>query len=379
MARPLVQPKRPLNPYHLFLGAVRGSLRTQVPEGESLIPWTGKKVGELWRALSPEERATWDAKAVEARQVYALKVQEFKANGGTMKRRGGNRRKTEPTETLASGDTIEPAEASGGTRKRDRRRTKPAEALAQPTGASGGTTNWRLRRRIEPAKPLAPGGARRQRLLPKDETKPKKPTAGAYGVFLNENKASIKSSLPAGLGEADVLRAAAAQWKGLPEESLQIYQEKYLKMFKEYQEAMKRYNENKAATSTDSQPAQPSRGKAKRNRKPDKRDRRRKLSGTGSRTRAASSISPQKIQFQQEQQQEQHQRQLQPQKQFQPQQNLPLQHLNPQLLQPPGPQQPQLTQPLLHVNPQLTALGFESQRPQVTDTPLNVKDVPVET
>lgn len=219
---PLQQPKRPLNPYHLFLGAHRNELMkqaaTQAPQGENMIAWTGRKAGQLWRALTPAEKVPWEEKAVEARRVYAVEMAKFKASGGILKMKRRTRTvRIEPIVRAQAVEAIQAAEATWAAKA-----NQTAEARAQAT----------------PTKQL-----KKKRRLPKDESKPKKPTAGGYGVFLNENKASIKSSLPAGLGETDVLRAAAAQWKGLPEETLNLYMAKYQKMFDEYKEAMHRYRE----------------------------------------------------------------------------------------------------------------------------------------
>jgi len=176
------QPKKPLNSYQIFLDDNRASLLRQVPAGGNPIAFTGKKAGIMWQALSAEERAPFEQRAAKLQAEYEASVKAFEAKGGTMK-----------------------------IRKR-----------------------FAVRRVVEDA-----GGKRRR--VPRDKNRPVKPCAGGYGVFLKENRASIKASLPAGLTETDLLRAAAAQFKGLPEDAKEEYNQKYSSLLKDYREKMKVY------------------------------------------------------------------------------------------------------------------------------------------
>jgi len=76
----------------------------------------------------------------------------------------------------------------------------------------------------------------------KDANAPKKPTGGAYGVFLAENREKIVKSLPEGPNKTtDVAKAAGEQWKKLPEKARKPYQDKYEKKMEEYKVALEEY------------------------------------------------------------------------------------------------------------------------------------------
>ena len=70
---------------------------------------------------------------------------------------------------------------------------------------------------------------------------PKKPAGGSFGVFLNENRAKIVASLPAGHKITDVSKAAGAQFKLLSEEAKKKYEATYQKKKADYEKAMKEY------------------------------------------------------------------------------------------------------------------------------------------
>merc|ERR1712113_281742 len=77
----------------------------------------------------------------------------------------------------------------------------------------------------------------------KDPNKPKKPTGGAYGQFMNANRVSIMNSLPAGANKiTDTARKAGEQWKMLPEEEKEKYEKLYQTKMEEYKEAMANYS-----------------------------------------------------------------------------------------------------------------------------------------
>merc|ERR1712217_230761 len=76
------------------------------------------------------------------------------------------------------------------------------------------------------------------RKLPKDASRPKKPTAGAFGVFLNEKRVEIMRSLPKGFQATDVGKEASKRWKLMGEDEKRPYQLKYEQRMKAYKEAM---------------------------------------------------------------------------------------------------------------------------------------------
>eukprot|EP00419_Tripos_fusus_P019906 CAMPEP_0172757382 /NCGR_PEP_ID=MMETSP1074-20121228/163651_1 /TAXON_ID=2916 /ORGANISM="Ceratium fusus, Strain PA161109" /LENGTH=436 /DNA_ID=CAMNT_0013590797 /DNA_START=11 /DNA_END=1322 /DNA_ORIENTATION=- len=171
-----------MNSYQIFLDDNRASLLRQVPEGGNPIAFTGKKAGIMWRALTAAERAPYEQRAAKFLGDYEASLEEFKAKGGTLKI----------------------------------------------------TKRFSVRRVIE-----GPGGKRRR--VPRDKDRPVKPCAGGYGVFLKEMRASIKASMPSGLNEADLLRAVAAQFRGLPEDVKIDYNKRYHNLLEEYREKMKAY------------------------------------------------------------------------------------------------------------------------------------------
>ena len=78
-----------------------------------------------------------------------------------------------------------------------------------------------------------------------DKDRPKMPACGGYGVFISENLTDIKRSLPPGMTQRCFIKAAAAQWRGLPDASKQEYQEKHLKRMAEYKEQLNNMSKRK--------------------------------------------------------------------------------------------------------------------------------------
>merc|ERR1719189_278560 len=98
------------------------------------------------------------------------------------------------------------------------------------------TRNRKARLRLELRK-----GRTRVKKKAKDPNRPKKPTGGAYGVFLAENRAKIVTSLPTGHKITDVAKTAGEQFKALSEEQKKPYHDKYLKKQEEYKKALEDY------------------------------------------------------------------------------------------------------------------------------------------
>lgn len=79
----------------------------------------------------------------------------------------------------------------------------------------------------------------------KDPNAPKKPTGGAFGVWLGENRASIVKSLPAGHKVTEVTKAASVQWNAMDEKAKEPWQAKFVKKSAAYKVAMEEYVKNK--------------------------------------------------------------------------------------------------------------------------------------
>ena len=72
----------------------------------------------------------------------------------------------------------------------------------------------------------------------KDLNSPKKPVAGAYGVFLAANREAIKKTLPADHKITDVAKAAGAQWAAVSDTEKMPYQMQYDANVVAYKKAM---------------------------------------------------------------------------------------------------------------------------------------------
>merc|ERR1711865_206180 len=76
------------------------------------------------------------------------------------------------------------------------------------------------------------------RLLNPEGEAIKKPAGGGYGVFTNENRESIKASLPADHRMVDVTKQAGLIWKGMKEEEKKVYNAKYEVKAAHYKDAI---------------------------------------------------------------------------------------------------------------------------------------------
>jgi len=75
----------------------------------------------------------------------------------------------------------------------------------------------------------------------RDPKCPKRLAGGAYGVFLEENRAVIRESLPVGHKVTEIAKAASALWRALPKDAKMPYEDKYQKKFAAYQTALAAY------------------------------------------------------------------------------------------------------------------------------------------
>merc|ERR1712079_423195 len=75
------------------------------------------------------------------------------------------------------------------------------------------------------------------------EGKPKKPTGGAYGVYLSHHRVEIHKSLPAGSKVTAVSKVAGQRFKALSEQDKKKYESEYQEKKKKYDEELKAWRE----------------------------------------------------------------------------------------------------------------------------------------
>merc|ERR1711920_429211 len=73
----------------------------------------------------------------------------------------------------------------------------------------------------------------------KDPNKPKRPVGGAYGCFLNANRAAFQKERPGAVSE--VAKLASERWKALAAGEKEKYEKEYKVKVGVYEEAMKSY------------------------------------------------------------------------------------------------------------------------------------------
>jgi hypothetical protein len=78
----------------------------------------------------------------------------------------------------------------------------------------------------------------------KDENAPKRPAGGAYGVFLADQRETIKKSLPADHKITDVTKKASELWKNISEKDKKKYEDLYAKKMETYKAEMEEYKKN---------------------------------------------------------------------------------------------------------------------------------------
>jgi len=80
----------------------------------------------------------------------------------------------------------------------------------------------------------------------KDPNAPKKPAGGAFGQFLNANRAQFTKEC-AGLPITAISKKAGEKWKTLSDAEKKPYEETYKKAAEEYKKAMEEYKKNGGA------------------------------------------------------------------------------------------------------------------------------------
>merc|ERR1712151_424839 len=80
--------------------------------------------------------------------------------------------------------------------------------------------------------------------------RPKRPAGGAFGVFMNENRAAIHKSLPAGSAVTAVSKAGSEKWKLMSEADKKPFEEKYQQLKAKYEEEVKAWKDAKGETAS---------------------------------------------------------------------------------------------------------------------------------
>eukprot|EP00927_Polykrikos_kofoidii_P018797 TRINITY_DN1875_c0_g1_i1.p2 TRINITY_DN1875_c0_g1~~TRINITY_DN1875_c0_g1_i1.p2 ORF type:complete len:224 (-),score=69.40 TRINITY_DN1875_c0_g1_i1:202-819(-) len=105
--------------------------------------------------------------------------------------------------------------------------------------AAGGTKTLGSRAlKTQKRKEKEEGGGRRKRAK-KDPNRPKKPAGGAFGVFLNKNRAVFQKECPGDM--TGVTKLASAKWKAMSDAEKAPYEAEYQVKKKAFEEAMKSY------------------------------------------------------------------------------------------------------------------------------------------
>uniref|UniRef100_A0A6T9J3A1 HMG box domain-containing protein n=1 Tax=Alexandrium catenella TaxID=2925 RepID=A0A6T9J3A1_ALECA len=182
-AAALEQPKKPVGgAYGVFLAKHRAEFAAAT-KGQKASA-VSKMASERWAKLGAQERAPFEKEFKVVKEKYDNDMKAFLESGGEKK----------------------PGVRALATQKRK-------------------------------AKEGAGGGKRRR--LAKDPNRPKKPAGGAFGVFLNRNRAEFQKKCPGGVTE--VAKLASEKWKALADAQKEPFVEEFQRLLAAYKEAMKSY------------------------------------------------------------------------------------------------------------------------------------------
>ncbi|CAE8594273.1 unnamed protein product [Polarella glacialis] len=156
------EPKKPTNPYWIWLGENRDALTKEAGSGKGSV--VGKLAGEKWKALPAAQKVPFEKKAADLKKQYVKDMEEFKKGGG-----------------------------EAGKRRADKK------ALKDEKGSKKAKKN--------------------------DPNRPKKPQTG-YFLWLNENRAALMKEIPPGGKVTDVSKLGGAKWKAMSDDKKEPYQKK---------------------------------------------------------------------------------------------------------------------------------------------------------
>mmetsp|Transcript_31398 Transcript_31398/g.83981 ORF Transcript_31398/g.83981 Transcript_31398/m.83981 type:complete len:203 (+) Transcript_31398:126-734(+) len=179
MAAELEEPKKPQNPYWIWLSENREALAKEAGSGKA--PVIGKLAGERWKALSAAAKKPFEDKAAKSKAEYEAAMEKFKAAGGQV----GKRR-------------LEKKEAKEGQQAKTARKAKN-----EAEKASG---------------------------------KPSRPQ-NAYWMWLAENRAALTKEAGNVKGSA-ISKLAGERWKALPAAKKKPFEEKAAELKATYDKAL---------------------------------------------------------------------------------------------------------------------------------------------
>jgi hypothetical protein len=81
VATPIEKPKKSLSAYILFASSVREKLKAELkeedPEMTKFIGPIAKKTSELWKKISPEDKAPFDEEAAKLKEIYTIAKRDY--------------------------------------------------------------------------------------------------------------------------------------------------------------------------------------------------------------------------------------------------------------------------------------------------------------
>lgn len=189
-ARGLLQPKRSVSAYLLFCQDRREAFEQEIVSQDSQSKPSTNKVaaiarlsGQRWKALTPEQLRPFRERAAALRERHLAEMQDFKSAGGVY--------------------------------VPSRRRAR--DCIAKPT-------------------------KRRKEDRDKEKARPRKPSGGAFGVYLSDHRAELARELPVSATLGALNRLAGQRWKALSAQERSLYEERYRSMRSSYSDLMLQYS-----------------------------------------------------------------------------------------------------------------------------------------
>mmetsp|Transcript_46809 Transcript_46809/g.118602 ORF Transcript_46809/g.118602 Transcript_46809/m.118602 type:complete len:229 (-) Transcript_46809:119-805(-) len=177
------EPKRPQNPYWLWLSENREQLTKE--SGSAGVGAVGKLAGQKWKAMSDVDKKPYETKGADLSKKYAQKMADFVAAGGVKGKRRAQK--------------AEAKQANSGTKK----------AKQEARAASG---------------------------------QPKKPPTG-FWLYLCENREAFEKE--AGSKKPPVISGIAGKkWKSMSDAHKKPFEDQAAKAKAEYQTAMEEWKNN---------------------------------------------------------------------------------------------------------------------------------------
>merc|ERR1712003_95145 len=68
-------PKKPQSAYFIFAASVREQIKTEFPNKK--VTEIAKETGSRWKAMSKEQKQPFNAQAMEAKEEYTVKMEEY--------------------------------------------------------------------------------------------------------------------------------------------------------------------------------------------------------------------------------------------------------------------------------------------------------------